>query len=261
MATNSHTHPPPSSSQPRLRLPRQLLRPRSRPIDIRAIVAIDPVYADIPLSYIQHVLEKIGPPLLCAMSSSTATPPTGQVPRELRLVCNDVSVEPPSHIIAAYGTTDNRIVLFPVHAIILVTNCAHLPTLPISRPDTPAAPGGVVTLPVIPLRLPSPASFPILLSYLYTKRPEPLLAELLTAPSTSSIAQLARAQAAAFPVQALVANILKAQGLWNNASALGISDDKLFQALELAWEVLLQALGISTGQSVEAGITVDGELE
>jgi hypothetical protein len=192
--------------------------------------------------------------------SSSATPPTNQVPRELRLVCDDISVEPPTHVIAAYGSANNRVVLFPVHAIILVTSCAYLPTLPVSRPEPPAAPGGFVTLPVIPLRLPSSASFPILLSYLYTKRPEPLLAEVLSPQSTSSIAQLARAQAAAFPVRTLIANTLMVQGLWNNVSALGIGDDKLFRTLELAWEVLLQALGISTGQSVETGITLDGEL-
>jgi hypothetical protein len=59
--TNGHAPPPPSSVEPRLRLPRQLTRPRFQPIDIRAVVAIDPVLAGIPLGYIQHSLEEIGP--------------------------------------------------------------------------------------------------------------------------------------------------------------------------------------------------------
>ena len=54
---SSSSSPPPH----RLMLPRYLARPQYRAIDPHAIAAIDPVLKDIPLSYIQHTLAKIGP--------------------------------------------------------------------------------------------------------------------------------------------------------------------------------------------------------
>jgi hypothetical protein len=57
--TNSELSP--AQAQRRLTLPRHLARPGYRPIDPRAVAAIDPLLEDIPLSYVQHTLERIGP--------------------------------------------------------------------------------------------------------------------------------------------------------------------------------------------------------
>ena len=198
--------------------------------------------------------------LLRVTRNATATPPSGELPPELGLVCNDVSVEPPSHIIAAYSTIKTRVTLFPVHALVISANCAHVPTLPRSKPKTPSSPGGTVMIPILSLRIPCLTTFPSLLSYLYTKHIDQLLFELLPAQNTTPIAQLARAYATRLSVKELFIQVQKVYGLWGNVAALGVFDDKLFQALEMAWEVLLNALAIKSGQSVDAAINVDGDL-
>ena len=72
-----------------------------------------------------------------------------------------------------------RLALHPSHVLILAANCANLPSLPYSKPAPLSFPGSVVTLPVIPLCIPSPDTFPILLDYLYMWRGSCLLGSLL----------------------------------------------------------------------------------
>jgi len=251
-------------TQRRITLPRELSRPMYRPIDPRNITAVDPVLENIPLAYIQYSLEEIGPQLLSVTSNATATPPSGQLPREIEIICNNVSIEPPSHVLAVYSRTGAPrcgVTLFPAHALILATNCANLPDLPESRPSPPAEAGGTVTLPIVPLRIPSTATFSTLLSYLYTKRSDHLLEELLPLGEDEAMSfdQLSRKHAAACTAKTLSEHMRKVHSLWSNAAVLGIFDDKLFRTLEIAWEVLLGALDIGFGASVVGGIEVDEE--
>jgi hypothetical protein len=71
-----------------------------------------------------------------------------------------------------------KVTLFPTHHLVLTTHCTNLPLLPISKPDVT---NDTVQLPIIPLCLPSPETFSILQSYLYTKRTNDLFAALLPA--------------------------------------------------------------------------------
>lgn len=114
-----------------------------------------------------------------------------------------------------------------------------------------------VTLPVVPLCIPSPGTFPILQAYLYTKRTDRLLAVLIPAiPSFSSAtnegssglnshvvsetststfasspADLSRQLAMTFTPNILVAATLRTHELWANVVALGIFDDKYVRFL------------------------------
>jgi uncharacterized damage-inducible protein DinB len=51
-----------------------------------------------------------------------------------------------------------------------------------------------------------------------------------------------------YTVKALLQHIAKVHGTWRNAIALGIADERLWCALDTAWEVLLTSLAISTGK-------------
>ena len=75
------------------------------------------------------------------------------------------------HLFAVYAMPSalhkQRLALHPSHMLILTTNCTNLPALCYSKPVPSSFPGSVVTLPIIPLCIPSPDTFPILLNYLY----------------------------------------------------------------------------------------------
>ncbi|KAF8574040.1 hypothetical protein K439DRAFT_1373599 [Ramaria rubella] len=240
----------------RINLPRHLIRPKYCPIDPGAIAAVDAVLEDIPIGYIQHTLKEIGPRLLEATCNATAEPPTGQLPHELELICKDVSIEPPSHILAVYSQNYAHVTLFPAHALILATYCAHLPALPTSKPNIPAASGDAVIVPVVPLRIPSTGTFSLLLSFLYTNRADTLMNQLIPVGDSQTMEPLTQKSR-----ESLVNDARKVYGLWRNASSLGIFDDKLFQTLEMAWEVLLDALSTVSRQSLDAGLEVGMELE
>ena len=166
------------------------------------------------------------------------------------MVVNNISAHAPTHILAIQAKHIKRMFLYPVHAIIFATQCASLPPFPHSHPTTPAEAGGKLTLPVLPLLIPSPSTFPIINEYLYTKCVDRIYAVLLpiSVPGARrSTHHFSETCAATFTVQALLSYADRVHGLWANVEALGVFDERLSQAMEMAWEVLLGALMISTG--------------
>lgn len=97
-----------------------------------------------------------------------------------------------NHLIAANGQTQirTRVSLLPIHAVMLAAHCAAVPPLPSSDPSrqtqmkTNRKENGevVLTLPVVPLSIPSPTAFPLLSAYLYTQDSDNLLRALLGVP-------------------------------------------------------------------------------
>ena len=167
---------------------------------------------------------------------------------------NDISSEAPTHLLAVHAKPATRVSLFPVHAIILAAHCARLPPFPPSSSRTPAEAGSKITFPVTPFFIPNPETFPIILHYLYTKRVDRLFSALLPLPLQSgkpSIDELSRTYSSTFTVQALLYHAARVHGLWSNVAALGIFDERLSQVIEVAWDVLLKALAVSTGAKWE----------
>jgi hypothetical protein len=62
------------------------------------------------------------------------------------------------------------------------------------------------------------------------------------------LTQFAQKIADMYMVKTLLLHIAKVHGTWCNTMALGIADERLWCALNTAWEVLLMSLAISTGQ-------------
>jgi len=52
-------------------------------------------------------------------------------------------------------------------------------------------------------------------------------------------------------------------GLWRNVCALGVFDDNLWNAMDLAWEVLLTAIAIGTGnpQAMVGNLPAESQAE
>jgi hypothetical protein len=126
-----------------------------------------------------------------------------------------------------------------------------------------------VTIPILPLAVPSPAAFPTLHQFLYTHNISTLLATLLPSlPSAflstisssvihSTLASgpklhqlsahcLAHSQQG-YATQILMGHTQHITALWRNAIALGVHDKDLWDTMDLAWEVVLGALNLAAG--------------
>jgi len=243
-----------------LRLPRTLIRPQLSDIDRKHLETSYPELAHIPMEYIRKGLMVTGIDMLAAVTGVHAQPPANTLPHELEIVVNDmVSAHPPTHVLAIYSnnsaTRKCKVTLFPAHELVLAAHCSHLPSFPISHPDTTKS---AVQVPVVPLCLPSPETFSTLQLYLYTKRVDVLFATLLPAPpSTLSetgvplpemIKRLTHHLAATSNMPSLARHAMVINGVWRNACALGVHDDKLWSSIEFAWEAVVGAMSIGTPQ-------------
>lgn len=191
---------------------------------------------------------------------------TGDLPSQLEVICEDPTIEPPSHIIAAYSDKCEapQVTLFPVHALVMATACANLPILPPSNPQVTMVEDKVsVTIPVVPIWIPSISMFWPLLSFLYTERYDILLSALLPFDDDGNepYQLIGIRHAKSFSVKELLSDARKVHALWSNATVLGIFDDILYNTLEMAWEICMTALSHGYKAEVESGIDVSGAIE
>lgn len=207
--------------------------------------------------------------MLHVLGSVKGNPIKDVLPKELSIVVHDISFAAPSHMFAVYGppaqkgsTERRKVTLYPAHSLIFAAYCSKLPPFPPSGfEDTSqqSAPQEL-NVPVRPLCLPSPQTYPCLSSFLYTKRTDALLQSLVPCqlPTAliqrqeevslpSSLVTFATRLAGTYTTQALLQHIMTVHGLWQNVCALGIFDDSLWETIDLAWQILLTAIAIGTG--------------
>ena len=176
-----------------------------------------------------------------SLSNVKASPPKHALPEELEIMVNDATCYP-THMLAVHSSSPQpdetcQITMYPTHHLILASHCASLPVLPPSCPSPLPGPSSsssssssTVTIPVVSLSIPSPPTFPLLHSYLYTKD----LRNVVSALFSPSDPDAPQRQAA------LV------YGVWSNAHALGVVDEKLFDVLDKAWELIATKLRVSS---------------
>ncbi|KAJ6618721.1 hypothetical protein B0H10DRAFT_2217455 [Mycena sp. CBHHK59/15] len=247
------------------RLPRELLRPEFLNISKETLVSVEPDLGDddLDIEYIRERVEEFGPGLLRTVISVVANPPKDSLPAEITISVNDSEYPPPTHMLAVHGRSSKdgpaaarrQVTLIPSHSLVLALHCARLPKLaPTPTPHYADDDPTQLIIPVQPLCLPSPAAFPLLSTFLYTMRADQLLKALLPAPPPPELdgdrallpvfaARLART----YTAQALLGHVNSVHGLWQNACALGVFVDELWDTIDLAWEVLLTAMAISAG--------------
>jgi hypothetical protein len=145
--------------------------------------------------------------------------------------------------------------MYPIHQSILSLYCANLPVLAASTP-LPTTPEAPFEVPVVPLALPNPDSFPLLTQFLYLKDVHPMFEAFLCLTPAKGIfgdldqparydafvAEQSLVLAQNYTMQRLASQAVKVHGLWRNACALGISDGDLQAFFDLAWEILMKAL-------------------
>ncbi|CAE6333518.1 unnamed protein product [Rhizoctonia solani] len=261
--------PPRHSSGRKIELPLALPDPAFPPVDPAGIESLDPELRGVPVEYVAHKLRSIGPELLNGLGF--VTPPqtaytASNMPAwvDVRVSSRLPSIESlPSHVLCVVNPQSKQPgQLIPVHALIYATQCSNFPRLTRATPHVDAA-SKCARLAVVPLYLPSPQTFNLLNSYLYTKRAERLLSTL--APISSSalasipvghqgasntLSALGRAMAEAFPLPNLVEHAVVVHGLWSNVVTLGIDDEVLWWALETAWGIITTAIALASGQQI-----------
>ena len=213
--------------------------------------------------------------MLQVLSGDKAETMSNVLPKELSVVVNDLSTDIPTHMLAVYSRQVPAVIkrwvtLFPTHNIILASHCSNLPILQSSAPATPKSAGESILIPVVSLCI-APEVFPQLSTFLYPKRIDHLLATLLPQPAPAAftedptsknvrtqLQQFTTKLTALAPARVLLARAMAVNfGLWQNVCALGIADEKLWCAMDAAWEVLIHTfvsrLANSTSSEVLTG--------
>lgn len=287
---HAHSTFPQSCSNAGLQLPRTLARPPFSEVSRENIAVLAPELADVPAEYTRRGLRAKAPQMLAGVSTLVMShlPPTmskHQLPRSVSIPLrapSGPSTGPtiPTHILAVSAAskgpaapTSPDASLHPTHALILAAHCSNLPILPPSHPPSSRAhQQGSVTLPVLPISLPSPQTFSLLHYFLYTHDASTLLSQLFPKSSLppsflSSVAAAPQAcvqqtlasggklhqlsaglsSSARGDLQALMGVAGVVSGVWRNVVALGVSDPELWDVLDLAWEVVLGSLNLAAG--------------
>ncbi|KAK7001060.1 hypothetical protein R3P38DRAFT_3284860 [Favolaschia claudopus] len=220
------------TSPTRISLPCTLPRPVLGEVDASLLVEAYPDLAGIPAEYLRDRLPLSAPSMCAALTAVQTTASSSVLPKELQILMNDtVAAACPTHMLAVYTDapvafgTKRHVSLFPIHDIVLRAHCANLPAFAPSHPSTSAS---HATVPVVPLRIPSPETFTLLHGYLYTQHSPSFLAALAP-PCASDLLQL-------------TTHASKIHGLWRNACALGVVDAPLYDIIEDSWERTLAAM-------------------
>ncbi|EPS98205.1 hypothetical protein FOMPIDRAFT_1127030 [Fomitopsis schrenkii] len=243
----------------KISIPGRLARPKYKRVPIEKALFMNEDLREVPIEYIQDELARNGHKLLNVLDNISVPPlmPTNTIPSEVEIEVADAPADLPTHMLAVYKKDlaegeRNAVTMLAVHRCIWDINCAHVPSLPPSDPTPTSCSASFdavrLTVPIVPLGLPAPDAFRELLCYLYTKRADELAAELLPVPPPSAAAgddamdRFARSLASELPRVELLQRMAHVRGVWRNACALGVFDDGLWAALDMAWDVYGKAV-------------------
>ncbi|KII91579.1 hypothetical protein PLICRDRAFT_105411 [Plicaturopsis crispa FD-325 SS-3] len=256
-------------------LPRTLQRPAFADVPRANIAAVAPDLANVPREFVRRRLCKEAPQMLRSTASlnlpqaipkaAIASTPSLSIP------IRNASSTYPTHLLAISQSQSRssppELPLYATHSLVLATACSALPALPPSQLHPNAT---SLNLPILPLAVPAPAAFPALHAYLYTHDVPALLSALAPLPPTflasitsapSSVAHTLSSGPALHQLSAHAVHTLRGDraalmglaqrvnGLWKNACALGVHDPELWDAMDLAWEVVLGALNLAAGKA------------
>ncbi|KAE9405574.1 hypothetical protein BT96DRAFT_916049 [Gymnopus androsaceus JB14] len=188
-------------------------------------------------------------------------PPSLSIP--LRAPPSRVTPTYPTHVLAVSSSRsshDSQAIMVPVHSLVLAAQCARFPEL-----RTPSMPvSHTLTLPVIPIAVPSPAAFTVLRSFMYDHRLDSVLKALFPLPA-NFLANLSHStvratmtsgqvlhqlslylcEASKYDLQTLTKHTAHVKDLWQDMVTLGLFDTELWDTIDLAWEIVLGAMNLA----------------
>lgn len=150
----------------------------------------------------------------------------------------------PTHVLQiASVDSPSQHLLMPVHGLLWAMHCAALArissTSQLPSNLVPSSEDATFFLPIVTIRIPSARGFLILHEWIHLLDHEKLLASLLPRLSTTTPLNL-------LPTDVLLQSISTVRGLWLDAVSLQVNDRGLWETMEDAWDLLVEALG--TGQ-------------
>ncbi|KAF9238976.1 hypothetical protein BU15DRAFT_88193 [Melanogaster broomeanus] len=252
-----------------VQLPRTLQRPPYAEVPPQNIAAVAPELAGVAIEYVRRGLRVQASQMFAGVSALSPSHLPSLDPFTIPLRATSHAPSYPTHILALSRSSsqDSSAVLVATHAVVLASHCSSLPRLPPSAASGHPSATVSVTLPVLPLTVPSPAAFAPLHAFLYTHSVPQLLSTLLPAVPASFLSTLTSPQAlrgtlASGPaLHKLSAHLLSSApgmgaltgvaqniaAVWRNAVALGVHDPELWDCLDLAWEIVLGAMNLGAG--------------
>ncbi|KAI9056421.1 hypothetical protein FKP32DRAFT_1615923 [Trametes sanguinea] len=166
-----------------------------------------------------------------------------------------------------------EVCIYPTHAAIWAAYCSRLPPMP-KKPTklkviADPRPGGrrayVLRLPMVPVAIPYPPMFFPIKQFVYTYRKSSFVNLLLPCadfvlppdnfhdpPPEQTIPRYAQALAEAFELRTLCKYAKNVHGAYRNMVALGVVEDRMWDALDYAWKTILTAMDISEKKAAAA---------
>ena len=178
------------------------------------------------------------------------------------------------------------VALFPTHAAIWAAHCANLPAIASTPPDLevrllPPSPAtrratcSTMRMPIVPMPLPYPPRFFALVMFVTTYSQGLFIGHLLPCEhikyvlhegaeeDDANVCKLAGDLARYYGMRELCCLARGVYGTYHNMCVLGMVDDRLWDALHLAWKILLRAMETvdeRTGPSTIAGGQVSEDV-
>ncbi|CAE6433819.1 unnamed protein product [Rhizoctonia solani] len=244
-----------------LSMPRQLPRVGVMPVQAHALAAIDPELRNIPVQFVRQRVCTMSKEILEVLATCVPTTPlTNPLPRTLDCTVLHPNPEPsmlPTHYLVVYNprTPDQPGKLFPAHSLVLATQCAALPSFGSTTREL--RDDNTFTAPLLGLALPAPNHFEPLFLFLHDHSANALLASLLPLPQaafgrisleTDGITErLTHALSDWLSFRTLLSTLKTVHGVWANAVALHVDNDRLWKIIDFAWRVLVAAVERSAG--------------
>ncbi|KAF9453372.1 hypothetical protein P691DRAFT_695070 [Macrolepiota fuliginosa MF-IS2] len=272
-ALHSHgqyaAQPIPQQQSSAVQLPRNLARPKPTEVSRDALYAAAPELDGVPLEYIRRGLRAQAQPQLSGINALSLPPslPRSQLPSALKVHLRSLSGDSsyPTHLLAVSSSksaSSDHVHIFPIHAITFAASCARLPVLPPSSP-APSA-NGNITIPVLPLSLPSAEAFTVVHGYLYTHRLDSVMTALgfpssafmqnlthqtvraaMQSPDTLHQLSVLLCQHTSGNLRTLMGLTARIKDFWQDLVGLGLYESELWDTLDLAWEILLGSLNLA----------------
>lgn len=275
-----------------IQLPRKLQRAPYKPVSKEAIEAVAPELTDIPYPYVVERVQENSKSWFPGLRNVNVSFDKSTVPDSYDVLVKD-HASPPTHILAVKPLAQPSssktsqpcpVKLYPVHSMVMACHCRHLPpfapghceskecdhpsedgehpTTESKECDRPSEDGERLTLPCRYLSLPHPETFPFSLAFLYTQNKATFLKALLPVPAPPNVVENEVDSVRGFGTrlgliaspERILQSIYFTHMVWMNTLALGIVDDAYWECLDTAWESLLCAFAVATGQPEVMGL-------